>query len=27
LPERQAYVPAARRQPRGDGDVLYIGPE
>jgi hypothetical protein len=27
LPERQAYVPAARRRPRGDGDVLYIGPE
>ena len=27
LPERQPYVPAARRRPRGEGDVLYIGPE
>ena len=27
LPERKPYVPVARRRPRGDGDVLYIGPE
>jgi ubiquitin-protein ligase len=27
VPERQPYVPVARRRPRGDGDVLYIGPE
>jgi ubiquitin-conjugating enzyme len=27
IPQRQPYVPVVRRRPRGDDDVLYIGPE
>jgi hypothetical protein len=27
MPQRQPYVPVSRRKPRGDDDVIYIGPE
>ena len=27
LPRRQPYIPVGQRRPRGDGEVIYIGPE